>query len=61
MTNLEITLTAILWVTIGLFLGKKWEYTDKTKTMFLFIPSILFAPIVLLIAIIRQTFIEDWR
>ena len=66
MTNLEIILANILWIITGIFLGNKWEKADKIKDNRngadgIMLISIAFMPIVLIISLIRQFLIEDWK
>ncbi len=66
MTTFEAILIGIIWLITGILLFQKWLKVDDGKsniedTGFIFMTSIVFCPLVLLGAIIRQVFIEDWR
>ncbi len=61
MTNLEIVLLAISWLSIGIIIGNKWEKANREGNGGLMCVTIIFCPIVLLVAIVRQVFIEDWK
>ena len=55
-------LIGFFWVFIGCIMAFKWEKSDTyCATELVWIASILFAPIVLLIAIVKQVIIKDWE
>lgn len=60
----------ILYLSLGIFLGFKWKKThtnnphnsnDPDTIGGIWIVSILFAPLVLLITFIRQIIVEKWK
>jgi len=62
LTTLEIILIAVLWLVLGVILAEKQKKAqdhmvdESIKAMI-----VIFAPLVLIGAIIRQTFFEKWR
>ena len=62
MTTLEIVLIIIIWVIVGCFLAHKQDQISDTKlNPEIWVPYMMFAPIVLIGAIVRQLIIEEWR
>ena len=70
MTNLEIILSITTWLYIGIWLAVKWAkakiyegnyYEDNRVTILILFYSIVFMPIVLIVALIRQFIMRDWE
>jgi len=62
MSDIVQILLIIIWLMLSSFLAFKWskivERDAKSLTIFL---SFVLTPLVLIIAIIRQLIIEDWK
>lgn len=65
MTNLEIGLIGILWVITGIWLANRWIAVDRKNGKHLnesgcWAMCIMFAPVILIGAILRQT-LDEWK
>jgi hypothetical protein len=59
---LEIMLTVFLWIILGMVLiEKQRKAQDEVMDTIVCTLYIIFAPLVLVVAIVRQVFYERWR
>lgn len=63
MTTLEIILIIIVWINLGLFICKKrnWYTGQGDDTYFSCIFGVIFAPINLIVTIVKVYLIKDWE
>lgn len=61
MTTLEIILTIILWLILGIYMSKKQSKCIPDHDPILEVMITILAPIWLIGAIIRQVFVENWK